>query len=147
MNYNVKDEEKVQFSEFCCPHCLTNELITALQIIRDFECIDLIADADVVTEVLRNLLNVEVNGKMFTIGMIDIDGGAYDYGMEYTLTINDDMTIWVEPTWREIKGEIKLYDTDAYITYLYGDCDSSILQKLEDDNAKVMIFDFEGDDV
>lgn len=141
--YSFKNEEKVKNIELCCEHCLVEEMINALQFARDYESIDLIADAGVVTEVLRTLLNVEVDGEMFTLGMVDIDGGSYDYDGEYTLSINDDLTIWVEPTWREIDGETTLYDTEAYITYLHGDCNFKILQKLEKDKNNVVIFDFE----
>lgn len=143
--YNFKSGENIKYIEPCCEHCLTEELLTALQFAREYESIDLIADADIITEVLRTLLNVEVDGEIFTLGMVNIDGG-YDYDMEHTLTINNDHTIWVEPTWRKIDGEMKLYDTEAYITYLHGDCNSRILQKLEKDKNNVVIFDFEGFD-
>lgn len=143
MMYNFKNENKIKYTEFCCEHYLTEELLTALQLIREYECIDLIADADVIIEVLRTLLNVEIDGKMFTLGMVDIDGGGYDYEKEYTLSINDDKTIWVEPTIRYIDGKETLYDTEAYITFLYGECDSKILQKLENGKHNVVIFDFE----
>ena len=146
MMYNFKNENKIKYTEFCCDHCLTEEILTALQLIREYECIDLIADADVITEVLRTLLNVEIDGEMFTLGMVDIDGGGYDYESEYTLSINDDKTIWVEPTIRYIDGKETLYDTEAYITFLYGECDSKILQKLENGKHNVVIFDFEDED-
>jgi hypothetical protein len=146
MRYDVKDIDRVQETEFCCPVCLTEELINALQLTRDYECIDLIADADVITEVMRVLLNSEVNGEMFTLGMVNIDGGGYDYGMEYTLTINDDYTIWVEPTWRDVDGEMELYNSEAFVTYVYGDCNSKILQQLNKNKNRVMIFDLDEDE-
>lgn len=145
MRYNTKINEN-QDTEFCCPTCLTEELIDALQMTRDYECIELIACADVITELMRVLLNIVVNDNVFTLGMVNIDGNGYDYNMEYTLTINDDYSIWVEPTFREIDGDLKLYNSEAYITYLCGDCNSKILKKLEDDGRNVMIFDFECDD-
>ena len=100
MMYDFKNGEKVKYTEFCCEHCLTEQLLTALQLIREYECIDLIADADVITEVLRTLLNVEIDGEMFTLGMVDIDGGGYDYESEYILSINDDKTVWCEKAWK-----------------------------------------------
>ena len=142
MRYNFKDIDRVQETEFCCPICLTEEIITALKTTEGDGCIDLIANSDVITDVMRVLLNSEVDGEMFTLGMVNIDGG-YDYDMEHTLTINNDHTIWVEPTWRNFDGEMKLYDTEAYITYVHDDCNSKILQKLNINKNRVMIFDFE----
>lgn len=141
----IKNNGKTQETEFCCPSCLAEELIDALQFTREYEGIDLIAKADVITEVLRTLLSVEIDDKVFNVGVIELDGGEYDYAGEYTLTINDDYTIWIEPSWREINGEMKLLNTEAYITYLSGDCDSKILQKLEKDDHNVMIFNFDED--
>ena len=146
MMYNFKNENNIKYTEFCCNHCLTEEILTALQFTREYESIDLIANADVITEVLRTLLNVEIDGEMFTLGMVEVDGGEFDYCGEYTLSVNDDKTIWCEKTWRYIDGEAKLYDTEAYVTFLYGDCDSKILQKLEKDKNNVVIFDFEDED-
>jgi hypothetical protein len=143
MMYDFKNRDSIKYTEFCCEHHLTEEILTALQFTREYECIDLIADADVITEVLRTLLNVEIDGEMFTFGMVNIDGGEYDYCGEYTLSINDDKTIWIEPTIRYIDGKETLYDTEAYVTFLYGECDSKILQKLEKDKHNVVIFDFE----
>ena len=143
MMYNFKNEDRVKYAEFCCEHCLTEELLTALQFTRGYECIDIIANADVITEVLRTLLNVEVDGEMLTLGMVDIDGGEFDYCGEYTLSLNDDKTIWCEKTWRYIDGKETLYDTEAYVTFLYGECDSKILQKLQNGKHNVVIFDFE----
>ena len=143
MMYDFKNRDSIKYTEFCCEHHLTEEILTALQFTREYECIDLIADADVITEVLRILLNVEIDGEMFTLGMVNIDGGEYDYCGEYTLTINDDKTVWIEPTIRYIDGKETLYDTEAYVTFLYGECDSKILQKLEKDKHNVVIFDFE----
>lgn len=146
MMYNFKNENKIKYTEFCCEHCLTEEILTALQFAREYECIDLIADADVITEVLRTLLNVEIDGEMFTLGRVNIDGDGYDYEKEYTLSINDNLSIWCEPTIRYIDGKETLYDTEAYVTFLYGECDSKILQKLEKDKNNVVIFDFEDED-
>ena len=143
MMYDFKNRDSIKYIEPCCEQCLAEELITALQFAREYECIDLIADADVITEVLRTLLNVEIDGERFTIGMVTIDGGGYDYEKEYTLSINDDLSIWCEPTIRYIDGKETLYDTEAYITFIHGDCDSKILQKLEKDKHNVVIFDFE----
>lgn len=143
MRYNVKDLDKIQDTDFCCPACLTEELITALQFTRDYEGIDLIADADLITEVIRILLNIEIDDIAFTLGMVEIDGVGADYTGEYVLSINDDYTIWVEPAWRNVNGEEKLFDLDNYITYVHADCDSKILQKLAKEDKNVMIFDFE----
>jgi len=146
MRYNTKSYEKIQDTEFCCPMCLTEELLDSYLHLREFECIDLIANADVITEVLRVLLNSELDGEEFTLGMVNIDGVYADYLGEYIMSINEDKKIWIEPAWREIKGEMQLFDTEAYITYIHGDCDSKILQKLDRQDKNVMIFDFENEE-
>lgn len=139
MKYKLKYKDKIQDTNFCCPDSLVDDIVSSLQYTREYECIDIIAHADVITEVICTLLNTEIDGKPFKFGMVDIDGCGFDYIGEYILSIKDDLTIWVEKVWRDGK----LFDTNAYITYLHADCQYQILNKLEENDNNVLIFDFE----
>ena len=33
--YNFKNENKIKYTEFCCEYCLTEEILTALQLVRE----------------------------------------------------------------------------------------------------------------
>lgn len=142
MRYNIKSSELIQFTEFCCPICLTRDILDTLDIIGQYECLDIYCNAELATELMRNLLSVEYNGKQFTLGMVDLDGEMVDYCDEYIFTINDDLSIWIEPAWN---GDV-LIDAYSKFAFVCGDCDSKILQKLEGQNNKVLIFDFEDND-
>lgn len=139
MRYNLKSSEQIQFTEFCCPVCLTRDILDTLDIIGQYECIDIYCNSELATELMRNLLSVEYNGKQFTLGMIELDGVNIDYDRDYLLSINDDLSIWIEPAWN---GDV-LLDADGEFAFVCGDCDAKIIQKLEDSESKVMIFDFE----
>ena len=143
MRYNTKSFEKIQETEFCCPTCLAAELIESAQCAREFEGIELYAKADVITGVLRELLNFKVDGEFLKIGKIDIDGGEYDYCGEYLLTISDDNSIWIQEAWNTYGGNCKLYDSDAYLIFVHEDCNSKILQKLQKDKKNVVLFEIE----
>lgn len=144
--YNFKSDNKIKYTEFCCEYCLTQEIMNALQFIREYECIDLIAEADVIIEVLGTLLNIEIDGKAFTLGMVDIDGGGHSYCREYTLSISDDFSIWVEPTWRRYDGKYELLNSESYVTFMHDYSDGDILDKLAVDGNNVIAFGFEDED-
>lgn len=135
MKYDFRNIEKIQEADFCCITSLVEDVLSAFQRIRVYETIDIIANADVITNVLRSLI---IANKEFSFGMVDIDGGGFDYTGEYVLSIDDEYKIWVEPVWREGK----LINTGAYLTYLHGDCNYRIIKKLDEEDANVLIFDF-----
>lgn len=139
MRYDLKYSERIQETEFCCEHSLVQELLEALGNTRDYESIELLADADLITKVTRILLNIELDGIPFTFGMYDIDGEGNDYVGEYILTINDDLTIWCEPAYRNGK----LISSEAFITYFHDDCNPEILEQLIDYKARVMLFNID----
>lgn len=135
MLYKIRSTDKIQDVDFYSYVELADEIIEALQLIREYETIDIIANVDVITNVLRSLI---IANKEFSFGMVDIDGGGFDYTGEYVLSIDDEYKIWVEPVWREGK----LINTGAYLTYLHGDCNYRIIKKLDEEDANVLIFDF-----
>lgn len=135
MLYKIRSADKIQDVDFYSYVELADEIIEALQLIREYETIDIIANADVITNVLRSLIIVN---KEFSFGMVDIDGGGFDYTGEYIMSIGYDYKIWIEPIW----CDNKLINSEAYITYLHGDCNYRIIKKLDEEDANVLIFDF-----
>lgn len=137
MEYNFKTSEAVQEAEFCCGFSLVTDLLETLEHTREYESLELYANADLITEITRILLNTTVNDEPFTFGMFNIDGEGNDYFGEYVLTINDDLQLWCEPAFRD--GE--LFNSDAFIAFVDGNCNSKILQNLNKQKSRVMIFD------
>lgn len=125
---------------YCCVNQFMDDLFNIYDYIGEYESICIYAHADVISELLRELAHTYYEDEPFELGIINFDGGVYDYGKEYLLSINDDKTIWVEPCWHEdaiIYGE-------GFVNFVHADCNSKILLKLEDWEQKVVAFDYDG---
>ena len=131
---NNELNEYTQETTFCCEFCLTNAMLDTLSTLTDlteYTSVELVAKKDVITEVLRNLLaNDDFD---FSLGMITFDGTEFEYGKEYVLTINDNCEIWIEPLWRYIDGEWRLFDLESDVLFLHDESNSKILRKLVKD--------------
>lgn len=115
------------------------ELFNIYECVGEYEAVSVYAHADVISEIFRELAYTYYEDEPFELGIIEFDGGGYDYNREYLLTINDDRKVWIERAWNKdmvIQG-------DAIVNFVHADCNSKILLKLEDWEQKIMIFDYE----
>ena len=124
---------------FCCVDEFMEDLFNTYDYIEKYECISVYAHADVISEIFRELTRTYYKGELFEFGIINFDGGGYDYDEEYLLTINGDQTVWIE---RALNKD-KVIRGDAFINYVHADCNSKILIKLEDWEQRVIVFDYD----
>ena len=131
---------KMKETNYCCIDCFMEEVFNIYGYIGEYEAISIYANADVISEIFRELAYTYYEDEPFELGIIDFDGGQYDYVREYLLTINDDKTIFIEPVWN---GDVVIQG-DSFINFVHADCNSKILLKLEDCEQKIAIFDYDG---
>lgn len=143
MEYNFRDKEKIQFSEYCCISCLTDDILGAFETVGVSENMTVYAKANVITELIRELLSSQYDGENFKLGMITFDGLECDYVGEYVLTISDDLSVWVQRAFYDNGNFAFGGDKFAFVS---GDCDSRVIQELEKRKVRTMIFDFMEDD-
>lgn len=128
-------------TNYCCIDCFMEEVFNIYGYIGEYEAISIYAHADVISEIFRELSYTYYEDEPFKLGIIDFDGGGYEYDKEYILTINDDKTIWIDPAW----NDDRVIQGDSFISFVHADCNSKILLKLEEWEQKVAIFDYDGE--
>lgn len=144
MRYDLKDEELLQITDFCCEDCLTEDIVEAIFHLRKYESIDVYAKAPLIGELVSRLHGSCVDGNEITLGLINFDGSECDYVGEYVMSISDGYELWIEPAYRLKDGEWKLYDSEAILAYVYEeDCKQDLIDKLEKCDVPTLLFGFE----
>lgn len=146
MEYNFKDDERLQITDYCCDGCLTMDILETTDYIRKYESIEIYAKSELISSILKNLIVIDDN---FSFGSITFTGkDDYDYGDVYCLTINDSSEIWIEPAYRynEKIGEWKTFNSEATLAYVYQeDVEQDLLDMLEKNDVPTLLFGFDED--
>ena len=135
MNYN-----NIPTKEYCCPVCLTGDILEALMECDEYESVSVYADADLISDLLKILLTSTVDDREFRIGVIDFDAEGFDYELEYVLTINEDFSLWIEPAYRLVNGKWTLFNSESYITFVDDGCDLEVIKKLQSNKEDYLVF-------
>lgn len=146
MIYKLDNYELIQDVEISCEHELVEDMIKSMMLTDEFSCVELYANADIITDVLRILLNVDMDGLMFTLGIVNIDGKGIDYDLDYVLSINTDLSVWVEPALRYVDGNLKTIQSEAFLLYVHSQCNYRIIKNIHKNKDKALIFSFEDED-
>lgn len=146
MRYDLKDEELLQITDFCCEDCLIDDIIQAILHLRKFESVEIYAKANLIEELISRLHGLCIDENEITFGVIDFDACEFDYAGEYVLSITDDYTLWCEPAMRlnEESGEFEPFNSEATLAYVYQeDCEQELINKLEECEVPTLLFGFD----
>jgi hypothetical protein len=131
MNKNIQD------MDFCCSNSLLEHAIDNLEFGNEFSSVAIVGDKFLISELLRYISRIEIDGLEFEYVLLDLD--TYDYEDLYYFVISGNMEINIE---KALYEDTYLLTEEEYI-YIQADCNSKILRRLDDGENNIIIFDFE----
>jgi hypothetical protein len=145
MEYNFKDDERLQITYFCCDGCLTLDILEVVDSIRKYEVVEVYAKSELIEDIVKKIIQSDED---FTFGAITFASGDADcdYGDIYCLSINDLNEIWIEPAYRynEKEGEWKTFNSEATLAYVYQeDVEQDLLDMLDKNAVHTLLFGFD----
>lgn len=130
--------------DFCCLDKFSEEVISKLVSLMDnLGSVSIVADGDVIQELVKRILSLEVEFKEcgiveFDLGVISFSPEEYDgYNKEYILTLTSDFELWCEPMWRDNEYGTGYIDVESEAVYVYEDCDYQVLEKINSEDVVV----------
>lgn len=134
---------KYQRTTFSCIEELVDDMVeTIIEAKDEYTTVTVIAKAETMLKVFRELAITEINGFEVDFAVIGIDTEEYDD--LYYLSLSKDGKLWVEKAWHEDNQWHKagyLYN-ESELTYLFNyDANNEIMEAIEGNN--VLIFDIE----
>lgn len=137
MKYKLTD--RIQYESYCCVYHLIYDVIeTLLDESIDIESVHIIADKDLIEELIKVICQTTVNDFEFELSCIDFQ--LYNDEIdEYRMTIFDDGSVYIEPA---IDKNAEYYDCDGFI---FAECEvSEDAYSGNNRHCDVMVFDVEG---
>ena len=148
MEYNLKSNELLQISDFCCENCLSEDIISMMIQLRKEECLEVYAKSELIEELIGTFAGLTVDDTTIKLGVIDFDSIGFGYDDVYCLSIDDEYMLWCQPAYELNKktNEYELHDSEATLAYVYQeDVKQDLIDSLEENETPTLLFGFDED--